>query len=100
MILFISVQCGKYETNINPITKNISQVDYKFSINDSSYKYYKVEVSKNINYKIEIYDVLGRKILTKNIGIGTINFQNLSRGVYCLRIYKPNSVINKRIIVY
>jgi len=97
MMIFTTVQCGKYETNINPITKNISKIDYKFSTDSS---HCKSDVFKNKNYKIEMYDVFWRKILTKNIGVGKINFQNISRGVYCLRIYKPDSIINKKIVIY
>ena len=97
MTSIASIQCGKYETNINPMTINISKIDYKFSTDSSCCK---TEVFKNINNKIEIYDVFGRKISTKSIGVGTINFHNISRGVYCLRIYKPDSVINKKIIIY
>ena len=110
MVLFMSFQTysntipsAKKTTNTNEWTKvdyndNNLRIYYELSTNGI---YFKIETPKDVNYKIEMYDVYGRKILTKDVEFST-NFHrtNVPRGVYCLKIYKSDSVINKRIIVY
>ncbi len=48
--------------------------------------------------KIELYDALGKSVLkTKNINKIPVN--NLSKGVYLLKIYSENKSISKKIII-
>ncbi len=48
--------------------------------------------------KVELYDALGKSVLkTKNINKIPVN--NLSKGVYLLKIYSENKSISKKIII-
>jgi|TARA_R110002012_G_scaffold212774_2_gene383851 hypothetical protein len=59
-------------------------------------KYLTISSIQNLT-TYEIYDVLGKKILSKDI-IKEINVSNLKDGVYFLKLKGPNQTFNKKFI--
>lgn len=47
---------------------------------------------------IEIYDLVGKKMLSKNNISDTINIEILSKGIYLLKVYTDNGIFNSKII--
>jgi hypothetical protein len=85
-----------------------NQVNYKdenmslyYKYQDGRGLYIKVNAECDVNYKIEMYDIFGRKIIDKTIEFSTdFNKSDIQKGIYCLRIHKQDTVVNSKIIVY
>jgi len=55
--------------------------------------------SENIELlNVEIYSILGKKVKTINSNFNNIQLDNLTNGVYFLKIYSKESIITKKII--
>lgn len=76
------------EANTNPETVSISP--------NPTTKFLIVSTIENLN-TYEIYDVLGKKILSKPI-VKEINVSNLKDGIYFLKLIGPNQTVNKKFI--
>lgn len=48
--------------------------------------------------KVEIYDTIGKKILTSDIYDNSVNISHLTAGVYFVRVYADDSQVTKKII--
>ncbi|NVJ89332.1 MAG: family 16 glycosylhydrolase [Flavobacteriaceae bacterium] len=72
----------------------------------SNFTVYPNPVSNNIQiktsepiHKIEMYSSLGKKVLTQNNNLKSINVNSLSSGLYLLKITSNNKVATKKVIV-
>lgn len=57
--------------------------------------------SENVITKVEVYNSLGASVLSKgniNTKTATFSLSNLSKGIYTVKVFNPNSVIEKQII--
>lgn len=61
--------------------------------------YFDVYSNEDVNYEIEMYDILGRKVIEKKVEFSTNFNKNIPKGLYCLRIHKQDGVINRLISV-
>ena len=92
-----TVDMGAYEFGSSPLsTENISFL--------SETRVYPNPVSNNLHIKskenilkIEIYNLLGKKLIEKE-NSSFISLSNLKSNMYLVRIYSRNSSISKRII--
>ena len=57
-----------------------------------------VKSKSNIN-KVEVYSVLGKKVLSNNLSSNTLNMESLSKGVYIVKLYQDNQAIGVKKIV-
>jgi hypothetical protein len=79
---------NKVETNVTSETVSISP--------NPTTKFLVVSNVENLS-TYEIFDVLGKKILSKTI-MKEINVSNLKDGIYFLKLIGPNQTINKKFI--
>ena len=57
-----------------------------------------VKSAVDIN-KIEVYSILGEKVLSNNLSNNTLNMESLSKGIYLLKLYQDNQVIGVKKVV-
>lgn len=58
-----------------------------------------IDLKSNKNTKIEIYDILGKQVMSKKLNNSqVVNVKALKTGVYLLRITQNNKTITKRLI--
>jgi hypothetical protein len=84
-----------------------NKIDYKddnmtlyYQYKENGNIYFSIKTKQDSEYKIEMYDIFGRKLFNKTIEFSTVfNKSNISKGIYCLRIHNQKYVINKVILV-
>jgi len=85
----------------NTTDLNISEINIDVSIYPTpANEFFTIKSSSTIN-KIEIFDISGKKILSKNANSKRIkmNIQNLTSGLYLLKIQTTSKIISKKLIV-
>jgi hypothetical protein len=61
-----------------------------------------IEGNQNLKYLISIYDVKGIKVFEENspsFSTTEINLQNISSGIYCVKVYDGKNLFTKKFIV-
>ena len=55
--------------------------------------------SKNLSKQIDIFDVLGKKVLSKSIYDKTLDVSSLAPGVYIIKIEEGSSTATRKIVI-
>ncbi len=89
-------------TTLSNSSFELAQVDFNIYPNPSS-KDLNISLSQNTDFdkfKMEVYDVLGKRVLTKTISNGntSINIQDWNTGVYLIKIQNGKTHQTKRFI--
>ena len=61
-------------------------------------KQIKIQSANNQITKIEVYSLIGKKLLEQTENLDTISIENLSKGVYLIRVYSEDKFIIKKVI--
>ena len=91
--LIVSNECGSdtisQQISVNTGVKEINKTTIKVFPNPfNTYLCFEDESPKSQNYKIDIYDLYGKRVLQKTMsGKTTVNTEFLSPGIYLVRIY-------------
>jgi len=64
----------------------------------SSGKIY-ITTKENLTKEIEIYDVLGKKILSESLSGKELNISKLTAGIYILKIKEGNNSATRKLVV-
>jgi beta-glucanase (GH16 family) len=81
----------------------LSQADYDdfdtFTFNNPVSDFIQINSENQID-KVEMYGLIGNKVLETQINTNRIDVSNVSKGIYILSVYSGNKRTNKKIIIH
>ncbi|WP_027138346.1 T9SS type A sorting domain-containing protein [Gaetbulibacter saemankumensis] len=102
-ILTFFLSHNGYGQSIKKGSNSMPQKIENFSIypnpvtNGRSYLY--ITTKHNFTKKIEIFDVLGKTLLSTNLSNNELNISELSKGVYILKITENNISETRKLVI-
>ena len=80
----------------------LGQVDYNeftdFTFTNPARDFIQITSKYKID-KVEMYSIIGNKVLDTQVNTNTIDVSNVAEGIYVLTIYSGNQKSNKKIVI-
>ncbi|WP_370226447.1 lamin tail domain-containing protein [Mesoflavibacter sp.] len=95
------VQFSPGSENDNPALSNTEFEQANFSIypNPTNKGYVNIKTTSNSAVNVTVFDLLGKKVITKTLSNDTLNVSNLKAGVYLLNIEQNGASTTKKLVI-
>ncbi|UAB76171.1 DUF6130 family protein [Mesoflavibacter sp. SCSIO 43206] len=80
-------------------TQEFSQANFSIYPNPTNKGYVNIKTTSNSAVNVTVFDLLGKKVITKTLSNDTLNVSNLKAGVYLLNIEQNGASTTKKLVI-